>query len=230
MKNKQVYIIIVAAGTGSRFGAERPKQFCMLDSEPVLCHTVRHLLEAVPEAHIITVVSHSMVDYWQELAEKYGTPAGRIVEGGATRWESVRNALDTIPVDGDDTIVLVHDGARPLVDSDTVRRVIEATSHGRSAVPVVLVTDSLRLVAADGRSVAVNRSDYRAVVTPQGFMASDLKEAYRLPFTPSFTDDASVMAAAGFSDTVLVESKPSNIKITNPGDLALASWYLNHRS
>ncbi len=228
MTNPAIHIIIVAAGTGSRFGSDLPKQFCMLDKSPVLCHTIRHLLEAVPQAHIITVVSPLMVSYWQELATMHGVPAGRIVEGGATRWESVKNALDTID-DSDDSIVLVHDGARPLVDCDTVNGVIDATHPGCSAVPVVPVTDSLRHLNADGTSTAVNRSDYRAVVTPQGFMLSDLRQAYRLPYSPLFTDDASVMAAAGFTETILVESKASNIKITNPGDLALASWYLTHR-
>lgn len=228
MTKPAINIIIVAAGTGSRFGSDLPKQFCMLDKSPVLCHTIRHLLEAVPQAHIATVVSPSMVSYWQELAATHGVPTGRIVEGGATRWESVKNALDTID-DQENSIVLVHDGARPIVDRDTVNGVICASRQGSSAVPVVPVTDSLRHLNADGTSTAVNRSDYRAVVTPQGFMLSDLRKAYRLPYSPLFTDDASVMAAAGFTETILVESKASNIKITNPGDLALASWYLTHR-
>ena len=225
--NPTIYIIVVAAGTGSRFGADLPKQFCLLDSKPVLCHTIERLLAAVPEARIITVVSAAMREYWEELAARQGTPTGLIVEGGATRWESVKNALASIKDASKGDIVLVHDGARPVVDAGTVRRVIGATGNGRSAVPVMAVTDSLRLVDADGSSTAVDRSRYRAVSTPQGFMLADLVKAYRAPYTPALTDDASVMAAAGFSDTVLVDSLPSNIKITHPGDLALASWYLS---
>ena len=228
MTGKKIYIIVVAAGSGSRFGTDMPKQYCMLDSKPVLCHTIDRLLKAVPSATIITVVSADMADYWSELATMYRTTTGIIVAGGNTRWESVKNALAVID-DQEDTTVLVHDGARPLVDCETVINVIGAVRQGCSAVPVIPVTDSLRHVTADGHSQAVDRSEYRAVVTPQGFRLGDLTQAYRLPYSSSFTDDASVMSAAGFTDTVLVTSQPSNIKITNPGDLALASWYLTHQ-
>jgi len=226
---KPVYIIVVAAGSGCRFGSDIPKQYCMLNGKPVLCHTIANLLEAVPHASIITVVSADMANYWQKLSDRYGTPAGTIVAGGATRWESVKNALDSIN-SCDESIALVHDGARPLVDKNTIINVINATSEGKSAVPVVPITDSLRHIMPDGNSIAVDRSDYKAVVTPQGFILKDLKEAYRLPYSTTFTDDASVMSAAGFTDTILIESMPSNIKITNPGDLTLAAWYLTHRS
>lgn len=225
-----IHIIVVAAGSGSRFGSDLPKQFCMLRDKPVLCHTVERLLAAIPQARIITVLSPSMTDYWKELAAAHGTPEGLIVEGGATRWESVRKALAAIGTRCEGDIVLVHDGARPLVDAGTVKRIIKATRSGSSAVPVVAVTDSLRQIADDGTSTAVDRSCYRAVSTPQGFMLADLRKAYALPYSATFTDDASVMAAAGFTDTLLVDSLPSNIKITHPGDLALASWYLSQES
>ena len=224
-----VYIIVVAAGTGSRFGADMPKQFCMLDNEPVLSHTIKRLTKAVPGAQIITVVSVAMKDYWINEATKHDTPTGIIVEGGATRWESVRNALNAISDTDADARVLVHDGARPLVDTVTVNRVLNAIEPGCSVVPVNQVTDSLRqVIDVSGNSIPVSRSDFRAVVTPQGFMLNNLKKAYELPYSPEFTDDASVMAAAGYNKTVLVNSFPSNIKITNPGDIALASWYLKH--
>ncbi len=228
MNGKKIYIIVVAAGSGSRFGADIPKQYCMLGCKPVLCHTIDNLLQAVPSAHIITVVSAGMADYWRELAVTHKTQPGRIVTGGNSRWESVRNALATI-TDDEDSIVLVHDGARPLVGRDTVIGVIKAVRPGCSAVPVIPVTDSLRRITADGSSEAVDRSEYRAVVTPQGFRLGDITAAYRLPYATAFTDDASVMAAAGFSGTTLIQSHPSNIKITNPGDLAMAAWYLTRR-
>lgn len=226
---KTLYIIVVAAGSGNRFGADKPKQFCMLEGMPVLCHTIHHLLQAQPTARIITVVSAGMADYWRELAAMHNTPSGQIVIGGRTRWESVKNALALIDDNDESSIILVHDGARPLVDNKTVQGVVASVKYGFSSVPVIPVTDSLRYIQPDGTSTAVNRSDYRAVVTPQGFMLGDLRKAYRLPYSATFTDDASVMAAAGFTETCLVESSPSNIKITNPGDLALATWYLTHR-
>lgn len=230
MKQNEVYIIVVAGGTGSRFGASCPKQYCLLGDRPVLCHTLERLHSACPQAHIITVVSDSMMDYWRELVATHNLAVPHsVVAGGSTRWASVKNALDSITdAASADAVVLVHDGARPLVDAATVDGVLDAIAHGVSAVPVYPVTDSLRLVAPDGSSKAVERSAYRAVTTPQGFMLSDLREAYRLPFSPSFTDDASVMEAAGMTRSVLVDSTPTNIKITNPGDIALAQWYLDN--
>lgn len=230
MSKPAIHIIIVAGGTGSRFGADVPKQYCMLGDRPVLCHTIGRMLLSAPDAHIITVVSEPMADYWRQLAAEHDCPTGEIVTGGATRWKSVKNALDTITAYGDNDIVLVHDGARPLIDAATVREIIGACHTDTSVVPVCPVTDSLRQLLPDGSSVAVTRSDYRAVATPQGFMVADLKRAYTLPYRDSFTDDASVMAAAGMTATTLIESSPRNIKITNPGDIALASWYLTQES
>lgn len=231
MDNKrEIHVIIVAGGSGRRFGGDLPKQYSKLDDIPVLCHTVSRFKEFVPNAHIYTVVSGDMVGYWTELASMYGVDPGIVVTGGSTRWESVKNALNMVSDTNRESIVLVHDGARPLVDKVTVERVIEACRQSYSAVPVVAVTDSLRYVNPDGSSDAVDRSQFRSVVTPQGFILDDLKKAYELPYDTLFTDDASVMAAAGFTDTVLVESFSTNIKITHPGDLALASWYLRSRS
>ncbi len=225
-----IFVIIVAAGTGSRFGADLPKQFCLLEGKPVLCHTIERLREALPQAYFITVVSESMIEFWLQLAAEHGTPTGMVVTGGNTRWQSVKNALCAIPAHSRSARVLVHDGARPLVDDTTVGRVVDAIAPGVSVVPVNQVTDSLRmLVDEKENSLPVNRTDYRAVVTPQGFMLDDLLEAYAQSYKPDFTDDASVMASAGFTEARLVDSFPSNIKITNPGDLALAAWYLSHQ-
>lgn len=221
-----IHVIIVAGGSGRRFGAGMPKQYCDLDGKPILCHTVDRMREALPHSHIVTVVSDDMVSFWRDLAAANGCNPGDIVTGGDTRWQSVKNAVESLALGDDEDIVLVHDGARPLVDVETVQKVVDAVNHGVSVVPVVPVTDSLRLLTGEGGSIPVERASYRAVVTPQGFKLGDLRRAYRLPYETSFTDDASVMAAAGMPGTVLVESLPSNIKITNPGDIALASWYI----
>lgn len=103
-----------------------------------------------------------------------------------------------------------------------VRRVTDACSGHQGAIPVVAVTDSLRRV--DG--APVNRADFRAVQTPQAFRADLLRRAYELPESPGFTDDASVMTAAGFNDVAMVNGDVYNIKITNPMDLRIAALYL----
>lgn len=120
--------------------------------------------------------------------------------------------------------VLVHDGARPLVDEETIRAVIRASVNTDGAVPVIPVTDSLRKIGEDGvSSEPVDRSSYRAVQTPQGSRLWRLRQAYEMPYDESFTDDASVLAAAGFSNIVLVKGSVRNIKITTPEDLKIAA-------
>lgn len=228
MNQPPIFVIIVAAGSGSRFGAGVPKQFCMLEGRPVLCHAIDRVRRALPSAGIITVISDAMTGFWDELAAADGISKPRVVAGGRTRWESVKNALAAIDCTDPGAIVLVHDAARPLLDEATARAVVGAVAPEVSAVPVVPVTDSLRYVNSEGVSVAVDRADFRAVVTPQGFRLADLRRAYALPYSPAFTDDASVMAAAGMPETTLVDATPALLKITHPGDIALAAWYLNN--
>jgi len=212
--------IIVAAGSGSRYGGSLPKQFCDMGGRPVLMTTIERLDRAAPGARIIVVLSASMVDMWREMCDGYGfTISHDIVIGGPTRAHSVQNAVGTLDYDRVGW-VSVHDAARPMVTRAMMDRLIGAldTVH-RGSIPVVPVTDSLRLIMPDGGSRAVDRSLYRAVQTPQLFDGRTLIDAYRREMLPSFTDDASVLEAAGFGPLALVEGDAANIKITNPGDI-----------
>lgn len=219
--------IVVAAGSGSRFGSDVPKQFCDLDGIPVVVRAVNAIRSAVVGVEVIVVVSSSEMERWRGIARSHGLEDVAVAVGGANRWESVRSGLSLVRADAD--VVLIHDGARPLVDASTVRRVVDASVTCDGAIPAVAVTDSLRRLSPDGSSEAVDRAAYRAVQTPQGFPAGKLRRAYSLPYSPLFTDDASVMAAAGFADLRLVDGSVSNIKITHPLDLAVAGLYLSHR-
>ena len=222
MMRKTVFIV-VAAGSGSRFGGELPKQFCRLGDRPVVCHAVDRLRESGGE--VILVVSPGRIEWWKEWCRENSYHSPQIVAGGATRWESVRNAIRAIDAAdaADVDLIGVHDGARPLVDREVVGRLISQQADG--AIPVVGVVDSIRRIV-DGGSRAEERATLRAVHTPQVFDAAKLRRAYELPYSPAFTDDASVMEAAGFSDLALVDDTPANIKITHPGDLVLAAYYL----
>lgn len=227
MQKSKKYVIIVAAGSGTRFGSSVPKQFCILAGRPVLAHTVDCFLRALPEGEIILVLSPDMIDFWEEQCRACGLQSPRIVAGGASRWESVKNGLAAIGDAKGSEIVLIHDGARPLVDAATIRRAASAALNTDGAIPAVAVTDSLRRIDESGSgSVAVDRNEFRAVQTPQAFTLWRLREAYKLPYSPAFTDDASVMAEAGFVNMVLVEGSPDNIKITNPADLIVAEALL----
>lgn len=225
MKAQHIYNIIVAAGSGSRFGAALPKQYCLMNGRPVLMHTIENMRVALPDSHIVLVLNKDFVDYWAELCEQYSFESPRVVVGGDSRWQSVKNAVDTIPREAE--VITVHDGARPIVDRMMVERLIAALDGAPGAIPVVSVTDSLRRVNEQG-SAPVDRSQYKAVQTPQAFHADKLVEAYSLPFNPTFTDDASVMAALE-NDVALVEGDTYNIKITNPLDIEIAQLYLRQR-
>lgn len=225
MNAQHIYNIIVAAGSGSRFGAALPKQYCLMNGRPVLMHTIENMRVALPDSHIVLVLNKEFVDYWAELCEQYSFESPCVVVGGDSRWQSVKNAIDTIPDDAE--VITVHDGARPIVDRMMVERLIAALNDAPGAIPVVSVTDSLRRVNEQG-SYPVDRSQYKAVQTPQAFHADKLVEAYSLPFVPTFTDDASVMAAMGY-EVALVEGDTYNIKITNPLDIEIAQLYLRQR-
>ena len=225
MKAQHIYNIIVAAGSGSRFGAALPKQYCLMNGRPVLMYTIENMRVALPDSHIVLVLNKDFVDYWAELCEQYSFESPCVVVGGDSRWQSVKNAIDTIPDDAE--VITVHDGARPIVDRMMVERLIAALNDAPGAIPVVSVTDSLRRVNEQG-SAPVDRSQYKAVQTPQAFHADKLVAAYSLPFNPTFTDDASVMAAMGY-EVALVEGDTYNIKITNPLDIEIAQLYLRQR-
>lgn len=216
---KDVYAIIVAAGSGSRFGSQLPKQFCIMAGKPVLMHTVSRFRQVLPDDNIITVLSPDMEKTWIEMCREYGFTPAKIAYGGETRWQSVKNALQMIPPEAG--IIMVHDGARPLVSPELILRASILPSHTEAAVPTIPLTDSIRRLTGGGTSCHADRAGFVAVQTPQSFRAQLLRRAYALPYSPDMTDDASVAEAAG-ADITLIEGEPSNIKITNPGDITIA--------
>ena len=217
--------IIVAGGSGTRFGAELPKQFLELGGRPVLMRTISAFRGGFSD--VIVTLPEGQMALWRELCERYGFAVPhRVVAGGETRWHSVKNALDSIGDISDVDIIAVHDGVRPLVTAEVISRTVEAARRDGAAIPVVMLNDSVRQVEK-GASHALDRSTLRAVQTPQVFDARVLMAAYGQPFESTFTDDASVVERAGHSVT-LVEGDPQNLKITRPMDLALAEYLLNN--
>lgn len=224
-------IIIVAAGSGLRYGAPLPKQYCDLGGRPVLMHTIDALRAAAPDAKLTLVISREMTQLWQDLCNRHNFTSPDIVFGGATRWESVCNALKSSVGIAD--IIMVHDAVRPLVSKEIIDRLVKAISSDTGvdgAIPAIAVTDSLRSISDDGHSKSIDRSTMRAVQTPQAFRGDRLHSAYDLPYRDSFTDDASVMEAAGYCNLVLTKGSSSNIKITNPGDIAIAETLMKLNS
>ncbi len=225
MAERKQYVVIVAGGKGLRMGGEIPKQFLPVGGEPVLMRTVKAFRRYSPGIGIVLVLPRRQQDYWQELCRKHSFgETCTVVDGGETRFHSVRNALAVIP-DGAEGEVAVHDGVRPFPSAATIDRVFREARRTGAAVPVVQVVDTLRRVSAaaggEETSVTVARGEYRIVQTPQAFGIQVLKDAYRQEYTPFFTDDASVAEAAGHR-IALVEGNRENIKITTPFDLDVA--------
>lgn len=225
------YVIILAAGSGTRFGSDTPKQFLDLEGKPVVAHTIEAFRHALPDAEILLVLSTQMIPFWHELCNGIGFDSPTVVAGGSTRWESVKHGVEALADAPANATVLIHDGARPLVDSRVIRRVTACACNTDGAAPVIPITDSLRRLNDDEvSSIPVDRSRFRALQTPQAFTLWRLRQAYMLPYQADFTDDTSVLAAAGFTNIVITEGSPENIKITTPVDLLLASVILNRRN
>ena len=217
------YIIVVAAGSGKRMGASLPKQFLPIAGKPILMHTLERIHAFDPAINIRLVLHPDFFDYWKALVQEHHTQIPhQLIEGGEERFHSVKRAVDSIS--DLEAIVGIHDGVRPLVSDETLTRCFEKAEQVGNAVPVIPVNDSLRVIKDDSNH-AVNRSHYRIVQTPQCFVMSELKKVFEQPFNGSFTDDASVVEAAG-SSIHLVEGNRSNVKITSPEDLAWAEWSL----
>ena len=221
--------IIVAGGSGTRFGAEMPKQFVDLNGKPILMHTIEVFEQALAgqDHELLVTLPAAEFNQWRQLCDRYRFEVPhRVVAGGETRWHSVKNALTAL---GDGTnvdVIAVHDGVRPMASVELINRCVDTARRTGSAIPVVSLNDSVRQVEGQ-TSRALDRSSLRAVQTPQTFDARLLLDAYNLPFEKTFTDDASVVERAGH-DVTLVEGDPSNLKITRPMDLALAEYLLSH--
>ena len=204
-----VWTVIVAAGSGTRFGGA--KQYLELAGARVVDRSVA--VAAKVSDGVVVVVPADDVS-----TESARLTATTVVAGGPSRAASVRNGLAAVPHDA--AIVCVHDAARPLAGADVYQRVIDEVRSGAAgAVPVVPVTDTIRSV--DGG--AVDRSTLQAVQTPQAFQAELLRMAHA--DAAEATDDASLVEAAGYA-VVAVEGHPRNIKITHPDDLAAAEAWL----
>lgn len=217
------YAVIVAGGQGVRMGADRPKQFLEIAGKPILQHTIERFLAFDPAIEIIVVLPSAQKQWWRDHCRESGfMERYSMVSGGITRFHSVQNALKYV---GEEGLVAVHDGVRPLVGKALLERLFEAAAVHPAVIPAVPVVESLRRMEGDF-SVPVPRDGMMLVQTPQVFDAQVLKRAYRQPYATSFTDDASVVEAAG-TPIRIVAGERANIKITTPDDLDFAAELLS---
>ena len=210
-------VVIVAAGTGARFGGTVPKQFTMLAGKPVIDHSVA-IFKPFTD-HLVVVTPQQDWRKWWEPPSDVST-----IPGGKRRQDSVMNGLGFLQSEGV-THVLIHDGARPLVDPGCIKRVMEATQRNNAVIPVVPVRDTVKRVNEDEDIVlgTLNRQELRLSQTPQGFHLEKLMEV--LEEAGDVTDEASAFEAAG-EVVVTVAGNRSNIKITDMEDAELLSFLM----
>lgn len=204
-------------------GTGIPKQFLELEERPVLMHTIERFKAFNETIEIITVLPEDQIRYWICLQGKHHfTVPQTLVKGGSARFFSVRNGLQFVNIPG---LVAIHDGVRPFVSIETIKKCFETAEELGNAIPAVPVTESIRMITDDGNH-SVNRLLVRQIQTPQVFNSELLKKAYRQDYKPEFTDDASVLESVG-EKINLVEGNRENIKITNPEDLVISKALLS---
>lgn len=214
------WAVIVAGGSGTRMGADMPKQFMLLNNQPVIIHTIKKF----SSCHIVLVLPEAQLSYWHQLARPYRSSLSdlKVVVGGDTRTESVMNGLRQVP---DGVLVAIHDGVRPLVSTTLIEQSFrQAQEHG-SAIAAIDCTDSLRLDLKP-----IDRQRVMLMQTPQTFRSELIREAYRQlkeknSAAGTFTDDAMVFEAAGHTPH-FIKGERGNIKITLPVDLRIAQALL----
>lgn len=211
-----VWTIVVAAGSGSRFGGDLPKQYLTLGDRRVVDWSIlaaRHASDGV-----VLVVPPDRVDDPEPSVD-------RVVGGGGTRSESVRAGLAALPADCD--VVAVHDGARPLASAELYAAVVGAVRDGAAgAIPGVAVTDTIKRVADGAVVETLDRAELVAVQTPQAFRVDDLRRAHERG--DDATDDAGLVEQAG-GTVVVVPGEPTNVKLTHADDLPALAAVLARR-
>jgi 2-C-methyl-D-erythritol 4-phosphate cytidylyltransferase len=223
--NMRYSFIITAGGIGKRMGSTQPKQFLCIGGQPILMQTIARLAAYDATAQLIVTLPKAHIDEWKDLCTHHSfSIQHEVIAGGVERYHSIKNALAICT----GSVIGVHDGVRPFVSNALLDRLMQAVEQYKAVIPVISVNESLRKVANDQSNSAVERSDFRVVQTPQLFEASVLRTAYEIPFSPLFTDDASLVEQMGHP-IHLVEGTQENIKITRSVDLVIADYYLQHK-
>ncbi len=222
----QNYAIIVAGGSGTRMGTTVPKQFLSVNELPVLMHTLLAFYNSIAKPHLILALPAGFHDYWKQLCHSHNFDIDHtLVIGGETRFHSVKAAFNNVTAKN--SVIAVHDAVRPLINTTLIDAAYNQAIEKGNAIVAVKSRDSIRQLK-DGLTVSLKRDEIYLVQTPQIFQYTQLKAAYLQEYTDAFTDDASVVEAAGF-DIHLIEGDNQNIKITFPEDIAIAEMILKGR-
>ena len=220
------FVIIVAGGIGKRMKSGLPKQFMKLADRPVMLHTLRVFHEFDSGINIIIVLHADYFELWNSICEEYScTIPHKVIKGGETRFDSVKNGLRAI--NKNNGFVAIHDAVRPLVNIDTISRCFDSAIKYGNALPAISPNESVRISVAGGNKPLIRKSIY-IVQTPQVFSVARIKKAYLQEYKPVFTDDATVFETTGGKINI-VEGDVLNIKLTTSIDLKFAEAVLKQR-
>jgi 2-C-methyl-D-erythritol 4-phosphate cytidylyltransferase len=218
-------VVIVAAGSATRFGGAIPKQFQLLAGKPVLLHAIRPFAAHPDVAHIVVVLPTADAAAPPSWLEPHVGARLTVAAGGRERCDSVVAGVRALPPEC--VNVLVHDGARPFPSRELIDAGIAAARRGRSAVPALAIPDTIKRADDFGRILStVDRHGLWCAQTPQAFPRSVLERAHAAAREESLvaTDDSMLVERLG-EPVELIPGAPRNLKITTPHDLALAEWY-----
>ena len=216
-------IIFTAGGSGMRMNTDVPKQFIPVGEKPMLMWAMEAFESFDASLHKIIVLPADRVDLWKDLCKEFEfTIDHQIVEGGQTRFESVKKGIENTANAG---LTGIHDGVRPFPSTETIRNAFEKAEKLGTAIPYVDSTDSLRQIKEDGSEI-VDRSKIKRIQTPQVFQTEIIKKAYQQNYKESFTDDASVVEAMD-QPIHLSPGNEENLKVTTRMDLRIAMMLAN---
>ena len=214
--------IIVAAGSGSRFNSDTPKQFLEISGRPVIEHSIDRFIGAPSIDEIVVVLAEDQLD---RISLDDHSKLTAIVAGGATRSHSVLNSLKA--VSNDTSIVAVHDGARPLVTVDEIERTVNTAKRTGAACLVAPLTDTIKSIRGNEIAATLDRTQLRRALTPQVFKIEILQKAFEgVDLGESITDECYLVEKLGHP-IAIVEGSARNIKITHADDMLIAEALLN---
>jgi len=229
-ENKQVDIVILAAGKGSRMNAARNKMFMEINRVPLLYRTLYRLNGMELIKRIIVVVREEETDDLRSMLKKHGElkKIAKIIMGGDQRYDSVRNGLKYVYENPCSDVVMTHDGARPFVTEKLIQCLADNTEENGIVIPVLNVTETVRQIDEKSATQVLNRDQIFLTQTPQAFRAADIKHCFLVEEQRKFnaTDEAGYFEQLGFP-VVPVAGEKWNIKVTTPEDLSWSEFLLN---
>ena len=230
MEKQKYTAIVLAAGSGKRMNSKVHKQYLIIQDRPVLYYSLKAFEDSVVDEIVLVVGKGEEKFCRKEIVDKYGiSKVKAIVEGGKERYHSVFEGLKQT---SDEDYVLIHDGARPFVNQDIIRRCMQEVQKYQACVVGMPVKDTIKIADEEGYAKQTpDRKNVCMIQTPQTFSYALIYEAYEEMLKTedtAITDDAMVLERIKGKKSKLIEGSYRNIKITTPEDLLIANVYLQH--